>query len=160
MNQTRLIHTALPRICIESPGALEALLEVSDSIMTYRARYRSAFQLAPVLDLLLMDESNPKSLAFQFSQLAAHVEHLPRENDRRFSSPEERLALEMLTAVRLVDLSGLECGDGSAENSQLAAFLESMASLLTAFAQQISAHYLSRVPATPHFSMIRNGRTP
>ncbi len=84
--------------------------------MTYRARYRTAFQLAPVLDLLLVDESNPKSLAFQFSQLAAHVEHLPRQNDRRFASPEERMALEMLTAVRLLDLTGLGCGKGGAEN--------------------------------------------
>ena len=38
-------------------AALEALLEVADSIMTYRARYRTTFQLAPVLDLLIMDES-------------------------------------------------------------------------------------------------------
>ncbi|MFH1983496.1 MAG: circularly permuted type 2 ATP-grasp protein [Pseudomonadota bacterium] len=160
MNQTSLIRTGLARICVESRGALEALLEVSDSIMTYRARYRSAFQLAPVLDLLLMDESNPKSLAFQFSQLAAHVEHLPRESDRRFSSPEERLALEMLTAVRLVDLTGLECGEAGVEHEPLAAFLESMATVLKAFSQQISAHYLSRVPETPHFSIIRNSRTP
>ena len=160
MNQTRLIRTGLPRICIASQGALEALLEVSDSIMTYRARYRSAFQLAPVLDLLLMDEGNPKSLAFQFNQLAAHIAQLPREGSRRFSSPEERLALEMLTAVRLLDLTGLGCGDAGAENEPLAAFLESMASLLKAFAQQVIAHYLSRVPATPHFSMIHDGRMP
>jgi uncharacterized alpha-E superfamily protein len=160
MNQTSLIRTALPRICTETRGALEALLEVSDSIMTYRARYRSAFQPAPVLDLLLMDESNPKSLAFQFSQLTAHVEHLPRESNRRFASPEERIALEMLTAVRLLDLTGLTCGDTGVDDEPLAAFLESMASLLKAFAQEISAHYLSRVPATPHFSMINDGRTP
>jgi uncharacterized alpha-E superfamily protein len=113
-----------------------------------------------VLDLLLADESNPKSLAFQFSQLAAHVEHLPRDSDRRYTSPEERLALEMLTAVRLLDLTGLGCGDGAAGNEPLAAFLESMAAHLKAFAQHVSAHYLSRVPATPHFSMIPDGRTP
>jgi uncharacterized alpha-E superfamily protein len=78
------------QVCSESRSALEALLEVSDSIMTYRARYRAAFQLAPVLDLLIVDESNPKSLAFQISQLSAHVDHLPRQSDRRFASREER----------------------------------------------------------------------
>jgi len=36
----------------------------SDSIITRRSRYRTAFQLAPVRDLLLLDESNPKSPAF------------------------------------------------------------------------------------------------
>ena len=44
---------------------LEALLEVADSVMTYRSRYCSRFQLAPVLDLLLTDETNPRSVAFQ-----------------------------------------------------------------------------------------------
>jgi uncharacterized circularly permuted ATP-grasp superfamily protein/uncharacterized alpha-E superfamily protein len=160
MNQTGLIRIGLPQICSESRSALEALLEVSDSIMTYRARYRTAFQLAPVLDLLLVDESNPKSLAFQFSQLAAHVERLPRQTDRRFASPEERLSLEMLTAVRLLNLIGLHCGEGGAQAASLATFLELTVTRLKEFAQQISAHYLSRVQATPHFSMIRGDRQP
>ncbi len=154
LHHINLIHFGLPQVCVASQSALEALLEVSDSIMTYRARYRTAFQLAPVLDLLLVDESNPKSLAFQFSQLAAHVEQLPRQSERRFASAEERLALEMLTAIRLLDLTGLACSHGDAQNdAPLNQFLESMETRLLEFAQQISAHYLTRVTATPHFSV-------
>jgi uncharacterized circularly permuted ATP-grasp superfamily protein/uncharacterized alpha-E superfamily protein len=158
MNQTGLIRIGLEPVCGEAGPALAALLEVYDSIMTYRARYRTAFQLAPVLDLLLVDESNPKSLAFQFNRLAEHVAHLPRQSDRRFASPEERMALEMLTGVRLVDLTGLDCDAGVASTAPLAAFLESMEKRLKDFAQQISAHYLSRVPTTPHFSAIISDR--
>jgi uncharacterized alpha-E superfamily protein len=158
MNQTGLIRIGLPQVCGESRSALEALLEVADSIMTYRARYRTAFQLAPVLDLLIMDEGNPKSLAFQFSQLVAHVEHLPRQSDRRFASPEERLSLEMLTAVRLLDLTGLRCSKGGAQTESLSSFLDLVDARLKDFAQQISAHYLTRVQATPHFSTILGDR--
>jgi uncharacterized circularly permuted ATP-grasp superfamily protein/uncharacterized alpha-E superfamily protein len=160
LNQTALIRIGLPQLCAESRGALEALLEVSDSIMTYRARYRTSFQLAPILDLLLLDESNPKSLAFQLSQLSAHVEHLPRPGDRRFATPEERMALEMLTAVRLLDLTGLRCDEGGEKSTSLAAFLHAMENRLKAFAQQITAHYLSRVLSTPHFSAIRGTPEP
>jgi uncharacterized circularly permuted ATP-grasp superfamily protein/uncharacterized alpha-E superfamily protein len=160
MNQTGLIRIGLTPVCTESGSALEALLEIYDSIMTYRARYRTAFQLAPVMDLLLVDESNPRSLAYQFSRLADHVAHLPRQSDRRFASPEERMALEMLTAVRLVDLTGLGCDAGGAPQAPLAAFLESMETRLKDFAQQISAHYLSRVPTTPHFATITGERQP
>ncbi len=160
LNQTGLIRIGLPEVCTESRSALESLLEVSDSIMTYRARYRAAFQLAPVLDLLLVDESNPKSLAFQCSQLAAHVEHLPRPQDRRFASPEERMTLEMLTAVRLLDLSGLDCERSSMNLQPLTDFLETTEIRLKHFAQQISATYLSRVPATPHFCLITDDRRP
>ena len=159
MNQIGLLRIGLPQVCTESRSALEALLEVSDSIMTYRARYRTAFQLAPVLDLLLMDESNPKSLSFQFSRISDHLELLPRTNERRFATPEERIALEMLTAVRLLDLTDLGCSDGSSRPA-LAAFLESMEVHLKDFSMQVSAHYLSRVPTTPHFSAISSDRTP
>ncbi|MBM9614499.1 circularly permuted type 2 ATP-grasp protein [Desulfobulbus rhabdoformis] len=152
LHQIDLIRFGLPQVCAVSHNALESLLEVSDSIMTYRARYRTAFQLAPVLDLLLLDESNPKSLAFQLSQLALHVEELPRSSERRYASNEERMTLEMLTNIRLLDLTELTCRFGSAENEEpLHQFLETMESNLFGFVQQISAHYLTRVTSTPYF---------
>ena len=160
MNQTVLIRIALPDVCTESQSALETLLEISDSIMTYRARYRTAFQIAPVLDLLIGDESNPKSLAFQFSQLADHVDHLPRYTDRRYSSPEERLALEMLTDIRLLDLIGLRCGNSTDLKKSLTEFLEKMEARIIEFSQQISAHYLSRVTSTSHFTSAADSEEP
>ena len=160
LNQTNLIHLGLPGVCANSRDALEALLEISDSIMTYRARYRTAFQLAPVMDLLVMDETNPKSLAFQCSQIATHVEELPRKDHRRFTTGEERLALKMLTDVRLLNLSGLDCSKEDERHIALDTFLTSMEEHLTEFAQQISAHYLTRVPTTPHFSALRGDPIP
>ncbi len=159
VNQARLIRTGLPEACAGSRGALEALLEVFDSIMTYRARYRTAFLPAPVLDLLLSDRSNPKALAFQIERLAAHVKHLPRHGEPQSESEEEKMAAEMLGALRKVDLSG-PCGGGESDAGSLASFLESMEAGLKRFAQQVSAHYLTRVPSTPHFSMIRGRRAP
>lgn len=155
INQTSLISTALPQICNKPRNTLEALLEVSDSTMTYRARYRSTFQLAPVLDLLLVDETNPKSLAFQFSHIAEHVKHLPRQSARRFAYPEERIALQMLTAVRLLDLTDITCSEENAENEGLVFFLKSMQENLKNFSQQVTGHYLTRIPTTPHFTMIQ-----
>ena len=160
INQTNLIHIGLPMVCAEARSALEALLEVSDSIMTYRARYRTAFQLAPVMDLLVMDESNPKSIAFQCGRIAAHVEALPRTEQRRFATAEARLALEMLTRVRLLDLSGLDCDTEADKRASLEEFLASMENRLTEFAHQVSAHYLTRVPVTPHFSAIHGDDQP
>jgi uncharacterized circularly permuted ATP-grasp superfamily protein/uncharacterized alpha-E superfamily protein len=153
INQSTLIRIALPLICRDPHNTLQALLEVSDSVMTYRGRYKSAFQLAPVLDLLLADEGNPKSLAFQFNQLAAHVEYLPRQEERSYASKEERIVLEMLTAVRLLDLTNVRCSDDGMMLESLSAFLVDTDRQLKEFAQQVSAHYLTRVPATPHFAM-------
>ena len=153
LHQIALLRFALPEEGMGRPYALEALLEVADSIMTYRARYRTAFMAGPVLDLLLLDESNPKSLVFQLERLAGHVDLLPRQNERRYGGVEARLALEMLTAARLVDITAtFSAGDAEACGRHLGGFLDTMAEKLLEFAQQLSAHYLTRVTATPHFS--------
>jgi uncharacterized alpha-E superfamily protein len=57
---------------------LEMLLEVCDSSMTYRSRYFTILQAAPVLDLLMNDEMNPRSLAFQIKDLREHCAFLAK----------------------------------------------------------------------------------
>ena len=49
----------------ENDGSLRLLLELGDSYMTYRSRYLMTPLTAPVLDLLLLDETNPRGIAFQ-----------------------------------------------------------------------------------------------
>src|SRR5262249_27498190 len=44
---------------------LHLLLELGDSFMTYRSRYMITPVAAPVLDLLILDETNPRGIAFQ-----------------------------------------------------------------------------------------------
>jgi uncharacterized alpha-E superfamily protein len=45
------------------------LLRFADSIITYRARYMARPEWLPVLDLLILDEANPRSVAFQLMGL-------------------------------------------------------------------------------------------
>ena len=46
-------------------AGLTLSLELCDSALTYRSRYLTAIQAAPVIDLVLADEGNPRGLAFQ-----------------------------------------------------------------------------------------------
>ena len=55
------------------------ILEVADSFITYRSRYRITPTLPAVIDLLLLDETNPRSIAFQIAALHEHVNYLPKE---------------------------------------------------------------------------------
>src|SRR5260221_5871096 len=45
------------------------LLRLADSIITYRARYMARPEWLPVLDLLIRDDANPRSVAFQVNGL-------------------------------------------------------------------------------------------
>lgn len=80
MRATRIADaTSLPEP--EVTARLEVLLELGESFMTYRARYLAEPFTAPVLDLLLLDETNPRALAFQLSALQNHLSHLPQAPD-------------------------------------------------------------------------------
>jgi uncharacterized alpha-E superfamily protein len=107
---TLLRGTMVPVPTREAP-LLEAVLEIADSVMTYRRRYMTSLQAAPVLDLLLADESNPRSVAFQLVRLNEHVEALPRTGAYAASgggaakrSIEEKVLLRCLTGLRLADM--------------------------------------------------------
>jgi len=64
-----VIARVLRQSAIDEPATLETLLELADSIITYRLRYLSAPQLIPTLDLVLLDGANPHSLSFQIREL-------------------------------------------------------------------------------------------
>jgi uncharacterized alpha-E superfamily protein len=72
----RLFRDVVVPYSAATAPSLEMLLEVSDSSMTYRTRYFTVIQPAPVLDLLMNDELNPRSLAFQLADLSEHCKYL------------------------------------------------------------------------------------
>jgi uncharacterized circularly permuted ATP-grasp superfamily protein/uncharacterized alpha-E superfamily protein len=95
---------------VVGPGegaALEALLDVCDSGMTYRARYFTLLEPAAVLDLVIADETNPRALAFQLAALDEHVRHLPRERPGAIPSAEGRQAAQVLAVIRRADMGRL-----------------------------------------------------
>jgi len=76
-------------------GCLEWLLEMADSIITYRSRYSRQAELLPVIDLLVFDESNPHGVMFQVNVLSRYLERMAHElgadYDARLSTASERL---------------------------------------------------------------------
>lgn len=59
------------------PAVLEWLLDLSDSLITYRARHARRPEWRAVVDLLLYDERNPRAALFQVGKIAKHVRALP-----------------------------------------------------------------------------------
>jgi uncharacterized alpha-E superfamily protein len=64
LQMTGLLRAGVPAGESASGGALEAVLEIGDSAITYRSRYLTSLQTDLMLDLLLVDEANPRSIAF------------------------------------------------------------------------------------------------
>jgi uncharacterized alpha-E superfamily protein len=119
---------------------LEALLEVADSAITYRRRYRGELQAVPVLDLLLSDETNPRSLVFQLAALEQHLAHVRGGGAER--TLDERLALAALARVRLGDVAEL-CEVAAGKRLKLAELLARTLGDLPALSDALTRSYLS-----------------
>jgi len=78
---------------------MRILLEIDDSAMTYRSRYLNVFQLVPFVDLLLLDENNPRSCAFQLAAIESHLRELPRITLAQRSDVPRTIAQEMRAAA-------------------------------------------------------------
>ncbi len=133
-----------------SPGfpesaLLEALLEIADSAMTYRRRYLSGVQMAAVLDLLIADESNPRSLAFQLTAMREVIEQLPHDPQQAVRAAEQRMVVSLLTAVQLTDILELARTEADGRRPRLDQFLADLHQDLPLLADAISHHYLSHL---------------
>lgn len=129
---------------------LESLLTSAESIITYRRRYRSHAQLGTVLDLLLLDPDNPRSVGYQVDRLSEHVAAIARrEFAGRLTEP-ERLMLELSTALRLTDLTPLAESDPDGERPGIAAFLDRLTGLLERTGDALdAAHFTHLLPQQP-----------
>ena len=125
---------------------LECLLEVADSSMTYRTRYYTTLQPLAVLDVLMADGTNPRSLDFQLSHLGELYQKLPRH------LPEDLLAMrDALTLLRCFDLHKLKYplpGSSTVANDsdglpRLERFLKELEQLLPSWSNNLSSRYFS-----------------
>ncbi len=123
---------------------LESLLRLFDSVMTYRSRYRSRAEARLCVHLLVIDESNPRSLGFQFAEIERLVRQLPGVRGRITASSVERNAVAGLSRVRLADAGRLL--DASSDSRQsLARFLGVLERLPAELGEALTARYFAHV---------------
>jgi uncharacterized alpha-E superfamily protein len=146
--QTRELRQITKPLAAEDWGYLDRLLEVADSTVTYRNRYYAVMQPLAVLDVLMADESNPRSLYFQLDHLADLYAKLPRH------LPEELQAMrDAVDSLKRIDLRAIT--DTTNTTAPLNAFeeidqlLERLENLLPSWSNNLSNHYFSHARTLP-----------
>jgi uncharacterized alpha-E superfamily protein len=137
-----LLDACLVETSEDEPARLEALLEVAESAITYRRRYRGELQAVPALDLLLCDETNPRSLVFQLAALEQHLAHVRGAGAGAERTLDERLALAALARVRLADVAEL-CAVDAGKRLKLAELLTRTLGDLPGLSDALTRSYLS-----------------
>ena len=150
----RALHTIslLHLACEMTPGGRgglwEVVLTMTDSLRTYRRRYHSQVDAQAALDLLLHDESNPRSLGYQLVRLQEHVDGLPRKASLPHRSPAQRLVLQALTTLRTTDIEGLSQAVWEATvYESLDELFARLGALLLALSDALSQTYFSHIEA-------------
>lgn len=124
-------------------AALPPLLEYTDSTMTYRRRYLARPELPTTLALLITDNSNPRSLSFQFDTLGHHLAALPGADGSR---PEQMHYDDLMALLRETDAHDLAI-QGAFGRAQLATRLEELYDNSCGLSDLLTASYFSHVPA-------------
>ena len=139
-----LFRTIIVPLTPETWPMLEMLLEVCDSSMTYRSRYFTTMQAAPVLDLLMNDASNPRSLAFQIQDLSDHCAFLARTLEgAEWPAAKQRRVEESAAALFEADVLTL-CQPGPGGSRQyLDQLLAAMDAVLPALSDAITNTWFS-----------------
>jgi uncharacterized circularly permuted ATP-grasp superfamily protein/uncharacterized alpha-E superfamily protein len=142
----------LSKLCLALQVALEEgrasgldwLLQWADSSITYRSRYLVSPEWLPVLDLLIRDDTNPRSVAFQLKGIVEYVGKFERERGPFASHvlvPAEA-ALQRLTAEDL-----------HPESETLLALMEQLQQVTRAVSDGLSLKFFSHADSGRMTSM-------
>jgi uncharacterized circularly permuted ATP-grasp superfamily protein/uncharacterized alpha-E superfamily protein len=124
---------------------LDWLLDLADSTVTYRSRYLVAPEWLPVLDLLLLDEANPRSVAFQMKGLAEYVAKLELSHGR--------FASDVLAPAQ-ASLKNLAPQDLHPESDALAWALDQLARAASIVSDELTLKFFSHAASRSVLSLV------
>ncbi len=129
---------------------LEYLLEVADSSVTYRSRYYTTIQPLAVMDVIMLDGTNPRSLEFQLNHLVDLYEKLPRHDASDLETMQGALDL-----LRGIDLQTMVYPTQNAPARRdaglrrLDRYLADLEKLLPSWSNNLSSRYFSHARTLP-----------
>lgn len=143
--------TALIRAVLVQPAPqttedllLESLLRATESLTAYRRDFGAHPQIDTVLEVILLDGANPRSLGYQLQRLQAHLDMLPGETDATRLGEEARLILDISTLLRLTDTHALALTDPqNGTRADLNDLLMRMDEGLRALSETLTRHYFT-----------------
>jgi uncharacterized circularly permuted ATP-grasp superfamily protein/uncharacterized alpha-E superfamily protein len=108
----RAVLTCRLARCFAEPGApdgsLDLLLELADSQISYRQRYIMIAALRPVIDLVMLDPNNPRSVEFQLERIETHLNALPKQSVEGRLSPAQQIAAGITTRLRTINADAVD----------------------------------------------------
>ena len=129
---------------------LGAVLTAAESSVTHRRRYRDHVRPAGVLDLLVKDPENPRSLTFSIARATEHLGALPMSTG---STRPERLLAALAADVEETDVAAL-VAIGGVSRPNLRAFLDTTGAGLERLADAVTELHFATGPAPRRYGSL------
>ncbi len=133
----------------EEQLVMETVLAASDSLVTYRKRYRTHPRIELVLELLLLEPNNARSLLYQIQRLEGNIDRLPRQAKGARLTTEQRILVETASRLRLTDIATLT-STNVGRRRKLESFVDHMLYSLGHLSNALTLTYF-RHADRPHF---------
>jgi uncharacterized circularly permuted ATP-grasp superfamily protein/uncharacterized alpha-E superfamily protein len=135
-------------VCVERPADTdrllsEAVLTAAESIVTFRRRYRLGEQIDGLVELLILDAFNPRSVAYQLNRMRNDLLAIPSTSP---TARQLRLLDGLIEKVRSADLGEL-CDTRDGERPVLAEFITGLQAQLRDLSDTIRSAYQQSAPA-------------
>ena len=142
-----LLRCSLNSAAPELEPCLQVLLHIADSSITYRRRYPTVLQASYVLELLVKDESNPRSVAFQLAAILHQIIRLQENEEGGETSTERNLGLNALNAVRSTNLEEISHRDAEGNFAALEELVRNTKTTLWELSDGLTARYFTNLTA-------------
>ncbi len=119
-------------------NSLDWLLDLADSGVTYRSRYDALPEYLPVLDLLVLDPSNPQSVMFQLQALSQCLQAIPDNLGAQLTKPLHA----QIQALHAMNIDA----DFVHQSNRLNNWLSEMQTICTDLSAALSAQFFTHTP--------------
>lgn len=133
-----------PLPAVSQQQILESVLLSVEALISFRRRYRTRTDVANGLDLLMVDETNPRSLVYQLTHLLKFIAELPQSGTTHPGglTEEKKLLIKALNEVQLADLEKLASSNEQTNiREDLNQMMRSVTELLEKFMHKVSDKY-------------------
>jgi uncharacterized alpha-E superfamily protein len=113
---------------------VEAVMTAAESILTFRRRYQGRAATDAVVELLVVDEANPRSVSYQLDRIGADLRAMPQTVA---SARPLRLIEDLTDTIRTADLAEL-VGSVDGQRVALDLFLTGLQSQLNALGSSVN----------------------
>ncbi|ODV44373.1 hypothetical protein AWV79_08695 [Cupriavidus sp. UYMMa02A] len=145
---SNFLLTAIDTGALRSRSGFELLLHLFDCTLRYRSLYPGGADLAALVDLLVLEPTNPRGLYGLLERLRGKLEQLAPEGSAHARVP----LVDLLPAPGALPSRAALCealGDADGDPAALSALCRQFIERMVRVSDEISARYFSHAGASP-----------